>query len=175
MLHETLPGELERAVEQNLVDLGISYLPIPYQNIEHIKVTSIEMGVFKRKGSFSNLAQQELPFVVPAHPLFGSPSRMRGLDGWPESAYHRKVKFEVTLLESALELCRQGRCVGYFPCFIVEEQNRKHKTEFQLERHPSPYLGRKCFSDVYLVKRKDQDEDQTLKAIAKMIRIACRA
>ncbi len=174
ILQETLPGELERAVEQDQVDVGITYLPIPFQNIEHIKITSIEMGVFKKNGTFANLPQQELPFVIPAHPLAGIPNRVRGLDGWPETAYSRKIQFEVSLMESALELCRQGRCAGYFPTFIIEEHNRKYKSEYHLHRHPSPYPGRKCYSEVYLVKRKDQIEDQTIKLIAKMIRMGLK-
>ena len=59
--------------------------------------------------------------MVPALPITGSPTLVRGLDGWPEDAYERHVKYEVTLMESALELCRQGRVAGYFPRFIVEE------------------------------------------------------
>ena len=174
VLHEVVPGELERAVEQNQVDLGITYLPLPHPNVEHIKIMSIEMGVYRKKGTFEKLKQQEMPFVVPVLPLSGSPSRVRGLDGWPESAYDRKVLFEVTLMESALELCRQGRCVGYFPLFIIEQHNKKYKEEFNLVRHPSPFPGRKCYSDVYLVKRKDSVEDQNAKLVARLIRTGCK-
>jgi DNA-binding transcriptional LysR family regulator len=174
VLHELLPGELEQAVATRQVDLGITYLPIPFKHLEHIKVCRIEMGVFKRRGSFRDEPQQNLPFVVPVFPLHGVPSRARGLDGWPEDAYDRKVRFEVTLMESALELCRQGRCAGYFPCFIVHEHNRKYQPAYYLDRHPSPFPGRKCYSDVYLVKPKDVAEDQAFRTIARMLRLACR-
>jgi DNA-binding transcriptional LysR family regulator len=173
VIHEVVPGELERAVEQGQADLGITYMPIPYKNVEHVKICSIEMGVFKRKGSFTGHEQQDLPFVVPVHPLSGTPTRVRGLDGWPEDAYNRRVLFEVTLMESALELCRQGRSAGYFPSFVVEEHNRKLKSEFALERHPSPYGTLKCFSDVYIVKRKDRSEDALVKLFARMLRVGC--
>lgn len=174
ILHEMVPGEIERAVEQDIVDLGITYMPIPYKNVEFLKITSVEMGVFKRKGSFAKERQEDLPFVTPVYPVSGTPTRARGLDGWPEDAYCRKVLYEVTLMESGLELCRQGRCAGYFPTFVIDAHNNKHKSEFQLERHASPYVGRKCYTEVYIVKRKDLVENQMVKLLAKMIRLTCK-
>jgi DNA-binding transcriptional LysR family regulator len=174
-LHETIPGELERAVQGGHVDVGVTYIPIPYPEVDYLKVGSIEMGVFKRKGSFKNMRQQDLPFVVPVTPIQGAPTRVRGLDGWSdELAYERKVQYEVTLLESALELCRQGRCAGYFPVFIIDEHNRKYKSEYFLERHPTPFPGRKCLQDVHIVKRRDRIEDSDVKLVAKMIRLGIK-
>ncbi len=175
VLHEALPGELERMVEQGQVDFGITYLPVSYPGVDHIKVTSVEMGVFKRKGTFASCRQEDLPFVVPAQPLNAPATRIRGLDGWPENAYRRKVLHEVTLMESALELCRHGRCAGYFPVFIIQEHNRKHRAQYQLERHPSPYSGRACYSDVYLVKRRDRAEDSDARTLAKLLRVGTRS
>lgn len=174
VLQEVLPGELERAVAEGRVDYGISYLPIPYPGCEMVKICDIEMGVFARVGAFRDVPQMQLPFVVPALPLSGAPSRVRGLDGWPEDAYDRKVAFEVTLLESALELCRQGLCAGYFPVFLVERHNLKYRPRYHLERRPSPYRNRKCRADVYLVRRANQPEDPTMREIARLIRIGCR-
>jgi DNA-binding transcriptional LysR family regulator len=173
-LYEVLPGELEIAVEQGKVDVGITYLPIPHPNVEHLKISSIMMGVYKRKNAFKGLVQNELPFVVPIYPLNGTPTRIRGLDGWPSDAYDRKIQYEVTLLESAMELCRQGKCAGYFPSFIVEKHNKKYKDQYCLERHPSPYGTKRCYSDVYIVKRKDMEEDKTIKLVAKMVRLGTK-
>lgn len=174
VLHEAMPGEIERAVESKAVDFGISYLPVPYPQVEHIKVTSIRMGVYRKKGRFEDIKQSDLPFVIPVHPLSGAPTRIRGLDGWPEDAYTRKIQFEVTLMESALELCRQGRCAGYFPSFVIQEHNRKHLAEFHLIQHPSIYPNRVCYSDVYLVKRKDTAENKDMKLLARMIRMGTK-
>lgn len=169
-MHEVLPGELEKYVAQGDVDYGITYMPIPHPDLDFLKVTTIEMGVFTRKGSFANVAQQELPFVVPITPLQGAPTRIRGLDGWPDDAYRRKVRHQVTLMESALELCRQGRAAGYFPVFIVDEHNQRVREKFQLERRRSPYPGRTCRADVFLVKRKSDDETEVAKQLAKALR-----
>ena len=172
-LHELLPGEVERYVESGELDFGISYMPISNANLDFLKITSIEMGVFARKGSFSGIAQKDLPFVVPATPLQGVPTRMRGLDGWPDDAYRRHVTHKVTLMESALELCRQGRVAGYFPAFVAREHNARVKSEFQLERKKSPYSDRVCKVDVFLVKRKSDEESEVAKQLAKAVRLVC--
>jgi DNA-binding transcriptional LysR family regulator len=174
LLHEVVPGELEHAIEQGKADFGITYLPIAHPALEHVKVTSILMGVYKRKGTFRNSPQEKLPFVVPALPLSGAATRVKGLDGWPEDAYRRVIKYEVTLLESALELCRQGKCVGYFPSFIVDRQNRRCSARYQLERHPYEKGLRRCYSEVYLVRRRDRPEDKDLRLVAKLIRMGVR-
>jgi DNA-binding transcriptional LysR family regulator len=169
-LHELLPGEVEKYICQGEVDIGITYMPVPDANLDFLKVTSIEMGVFARKGAFKNIPQKELPFVTPISPLQGVPTKVRGLDGWPEDAYQRHVLHKVTLLESALELCRQGRVAGYFPAFIIEEHNRQVVDKYKLERRTSPYHGRICTADVFIVKRKSYEETAIIKQLAMALR-----
>lgn len=169
-MHEVLPGELEKYVAQGDVDYGITYMPIPHPDLDFLKVTSIEMGVFLRKGSFVGVPQQELPFVVPIVPLGGAPTRVRGLDGWPEDAFRRHVRHQVTLMESALELCRQGRVAGYFPIFIVDEHNQRVRDQYKLERRRSVAPCRIRHADVFLVKRKSDDETEIAKQLAKALR-----
>ncbi len=173
-LHEFLPGEIEKYLLQGQIDFGITYMPIPDPQLDFLKVTSAEMGVFCLKGAFKNVPQHELPFVTPVMPLQGVPTKVRGLDGWPEDAYTRKVVHQVTLMESALELCRQGRAAGYFPVFIVNEHNQRVKDKYVLERRRSPYGARVCKSDVYIVKRKSSEETTYIKQMAKALRQLCR-
>ncbi len=172
-LHELLPGMIEKHIINNELDIGITYLPIPDPQLDFLKITSIEMGVFTCKGAFKDYQQKNLPYVVPVMPLQGNPNKVRGLDGWPEDAYTRKVLHQVTLMESALELCRQGRVAGYFPVFVVNEHNKRVKEAYHLERRRSPYSERVCRSDVYIVKRKSMEETQEIKKISKAIRIMC--
>jgi DNA-binding transcriptional LysR family regulator len=173
-LHEVLPGELERCVVDREVDCGITYLPIPHPDVDYLKITEIEMGVFVRKGAFKNTEQPKIPFVVPIMPLRGAPTKVRGLDGWPESAYRRTILHEVTLLESALELCRQGRVAGFFPTFIAREHNLRALPEFHLERKASPYGSRKCTAPVYIVKRKSDLESKRIRQLSRAIRAICK-
>lgn len=171
-LHELLPGEVEKYCIQGEIDIGITYMPVPDPQLDFLKVTSIEMGVFCLSGAFKKVPQHELPFVIPVMPLQGVPTKVRGLDGWPESMYTRKVLHKVTLLESALELCRQGRAAGYFPAFIVKEHNKRVHERFHLERR-SCRPGTPCFSDVYIVKRKSTEESAAVKQLAKALRTIC--
>ncbi len=172
-LHELLPGEIERYVASGQIDLGLTYMPIAESGVDFLKVGAIEMGVFARKGSFKGVAQPDLPFVIPVMPLQSVPTKVRGLDGWPDDAYQRKVMHRVTLMESALELCRQGRVAGYFPAFVAEEHNKRMASQFHLERRKSPYEGRVCKSDVFIVKRKSYEEDDLIKQLAKAVRLIC--
>jgi DNA-binding transcriptional LysR family regulator len=172
-LHELLPGEVEKYLVEGDIDVGITYMPVPDPHLDFLKVTTIEMGVFTRKGAFRGVPQQELPFVIPAMPLHGVPTRVRGLDGWPDDAYQRRVLHRVTLLESALELCRQGRVAGYFPVFVVNEHNRRVEEKFRLERIKSPYGNRVCRNDVFIVKRKSSEESAMMKQLARAIRLVC--
>lgn len=174
-VHDMLPGELERALVERHVDVGLTYMPVPHPDLDYLKVASIEMGVFTAEGAFPDAGQQELPFVVPVNPIFGSPSRVRGLDGWPDDAYPRKIKYKVTLLESALELCRRKKAAGFFPVFVIELHNAEVLKEFRLVRRQSPYKGRVCKTDVFIVKRKADVENTTMKQLAKAVRMFCKS
>lgn len=173
VLHELLPGEVEKYLIQGEIDFGITYMPVPDPQLDFLKVASIEMGVFTRVGAFKGLPQEELPFVVPVLPLHSAPTRIRGLDGWPDDVYKRKILHHVTLLESALELCRQGRVAGYFPAFIVHEHNKRVAEKYQLERRRC-CPGRLCKNDVFIVKRKSSEESLVIKQLAKAIRLVCQ-
>ncbi len=174
-LHELLPGEVERHVAQGDLDIGITYLPVPDPQLDFLKIASIEMGVFAKRGAFKGIAQPDLPFVIPVMPIQGVPTKVRGLDGWPDDAYSRKILHRVTLLESALELCRQGRVAGYFPVFIVNEHNKRVIEGLKLERRRSPYNNRVCRADVFIVKRKSFEETDVVKQVAKAIRLVCES
>jgi DNA-binding transcriptional LysR family regulator len=174
-IHELIPGELERALLDRQVDIGITYMPVPHPDLDFLKVVSVDMGVFTAKGAFPNVPQPELPFVIPVNPLYGAPSRVRGLDGWPDDAYPRKIKYRVTLLESALELCREGRAAGFFPSFVVDAHNKQVKEEYRLIRRSSPYRGRVCETDVFIAKRKSDVENRAMKQLAKAIRLGCKS
>jgi DNA-binding transcriptional LysR family regulator len=170
LLHELIPGEIETALAENRIDYGLTYLPVPRAEVEHVKIATVEMGVFARKGAFDGCIQSALPFVVPVSPIAGVPTRVKGLDGWPDDSYPRKIHYRVTLMESALEICRQGLAAGYFPLFVIEEHNRRMLPEYRLTRRPSIYPGRVCRTDVFLVKRKATPENSVVRELAKAVR-----
>ncbi len=167
-MHELIPGKLEDKISKGEIDYGISYLPIPSKDLDHLKITKIKMGVYGLK-NFNKLSFSQLPFVVPISSIEGTPTKAMGLDGWPENKFPRLIKYEVTLLESALALARQGLCVGYFPKFIIDLHNQMTKKAYQLEELQIP-MKIKNEQDVYLVKTKNSKEDALARKIAKVIR-----
>jgi DNA-binding transcriptional LysR family regulator len=168
-LHEFIPGQLEEAILNNIIDVGITYLPIPKQGIEFIEVKKIRMNVFGVK-KFKNTEVKDLPFVVPLSPREGTPSKVVGLDGWPDHKIPRKIHYRVTLMESALQLCRGGNAVAYLPEFVVEAHNRKVLPEFRLQELDSSLLKKEQLQAVYVVFRKQSGETSLVRQIAKALR-----
>ena len=115
VLHELVPGRLEESLLDRQIDLGVTYLPIPRGELDHLKVATLTMGVYGKKELLNSGTIAEIPFVVPVTPLFGTPTKMVGLDGWPDNLVKRQIKYRVTLMESALELCREGRAAAFLP------------------------------------------------------------
>jgi len=171
ILYELIPGEIEETLDQGLIDIGITYLPVAHQNIDHIKICDIEMNVYGKIDSFKNTSFEELPFVIPVRPVKSAPTKARGLDGWPDDKVFRNIFYRVTLMESALELCRQGLAVAYLPSFIVHLHNQRVKKELQLVpiAHTLKIKDRK--QSVYLVKRKTEIESTMDKKLARALRM----
>lgn len=175
LLHEMLPGQMESAIAENVADIGVSYLPIPAPKVEHLKVAVITMGVFGLKNQFSGVPFDNLPFVVPVSPVTGSPNKVRGLDGWPDDKNERNVVYRVTLMESAMELCRRGLAVAYLPAPVVRYHNEAVKERFALTVLSFPRMPANITKqNVYLIKRKSHVEGQKTKRFAAAIRALCR-
>lgn len=168
-LHDIAPGKLERAIADGGLDFGITYLPIPNPGVEFIEMTKIRMGIF---GSlkFKESSPNNFPFVVPLSPLTGSPSRVVGLDGWPDHKVQRTIKFKVTLMESALQLCRQGLAVAYLPSFIPRLHNQNVIQRCKLIELSNPVPVKERLQSVYLIQRKGEVEGSVLRQIAKCLR-----
>jgi DNA-binding transcriptional LysR family regulator len=172
-LHELVPGAMEEAIANRKIDLGISYVPIPHVQLDFLKVTELKMRVYALKGVFESHEFAELPFACPITPIEGSPNRIRGLDGWPDDRLPRHRKYQVTLMETALELCRRGLAVSYLPVFIANLHNKTVKEEYKLiplENAPNP---RSVAQEVYICKRKSDQEGETTKQLARALRLIC--
>jgi DNA-binding transcriptional LysR family regulator len=169
-IHEFGPGRLEQAITAEQVDIGITYLPVPRAGVEFTEVTKIKMGVFGRAGEFKSQEFSALPFVTPLLPAGGTPSKVMGLDGWPDHRFERKVKYRVTAMESAMELCRKGHCVAYLPEFVVHLHNENAKPECRLLEIKSPLPQKDRLQSVFLVSRKGSQETTLHRQIAKCLR-----
>ncbi len=167
-LRDVLPGEIERAVADRHADVGLTYLPIPHSGVTFLSVGHVKMGIFGLP-KFSQEKHDPLPFVVPFAPLYGSPTKMLGLDGWPDNQVFRFQKYRVTLMESALELCRQGLCVAYLPTFITRLHNESVVASKRFVEIPFPGL-KASKNEVFLVRRPELPENKVVRQIAKAVR-----
>jgi len=150
--------------------IGITYAPIPKSGVEFVEVAKIRMGVFGRLDNFKGHAFELLPFAIPLLPTEGTPSKVIGLDGWPDHKIPRQVKFRVTMMESALELCRGGYAVAYLPEFVVDLHNESTKPDFRLKELEVPMPKRKSLQSVFLVRRQQSIETTLERQIAKCLR-----
>ncbi len=173
-LFENVPGEMERALAEGKIDVGVTYIPIPYPGIEYLQVSEIKMGIFGRPPWTETEDFMSIPFVVPIFPVEGSPTKVRGLDGWPEGQVDRNTRFRVTLMESALEICRQGLGVGYFPEFVIRLHNEQARKEFALTPHKHPPKFKAQRQGVHLLLRKGTPETPAIKKLARALRMECK-
>jgi DNA-binding transcriptional LysR family regulator len=159
ILQELLPGLIEEKLLSKEIDYAITYLPIPTQGISHKCVASTPMNIFGRSGLFDGFKLEDLPFVIPLDPFSGLPHSSSSLDGWPHQERKRHTPYRVSLLESALELCRQGRAVAYLPNFIARLHNKVAQSSYHLT--PVPFDEHYAWEKrmIYLVKREDDPVD----------------
>jgi DNA-binding transcriptional LysR family regulator len=167
---ELIPGQLETALIEKRVDFGITYNPIPRSELDYIEFSPIQMGVFCAQGSpFQKSKVQDLPFIVPSAPVIGSPTRVKGLDGWPDDLIERHIRYRVSLMETALELVRSGHGVAFLPHFVVDLHNQRMAPAYQPTSIAIPSLP-KARSKVFMIKRKADPENSTQRQIARVLR-----
>lgn len=175
ILHDLAPGHLEQALYSGEIDYGITYVPTQTSGIEHTQVTKIEMGVFGLDKSFSSIPFDKIPFAIPVIPIHGAPTKVEGSDGWPEGKIGRNIKYRVTLMESALELCRRGLAAAYLPKFIAALHNERVQASsriFQLSTAPAMKLP---LQPVYLASREGENDTVVARNLARAIRVTCQA
>lgn len=168
-IHELGPGKMEQAVADGRADLGITYLPVPQAGVEFMEIGKITMGVFGLE-VFKKEKFNDLPFVIPLLPTEGTPSKVMGIDGWPEHRFERKVKYRVTMMESALELCRRGCAVAYLPEFIVRLHNQSVLPAVRLKELEAPVPQRERLQSVFLMGPRGAKETDLHRKIAKCMR-----
>lgn len=167
-LHEYGPAKLEQAILDGIVDIGITYLPIPKSGIEFTEVTKVKMGVYGIK-KLLNTKFDEIPFVVPTQGE-GIPTKVTGQDGWPDHKFKRLIKYRVGMMESAMELCREGLCIVYLPSFVVEIHNQMILPEYRLVEFPCPIPAKERLQGVFLVQKSYSGESKLYRQIAKSLR-----
>lgn len=169
-VRDATPGQMEALVAEGRSELGVTYLPIPHSGVEFVKVGRVRMGVFAHRRLVKGKAVEELPFVVPAIPLSGTPSGVQGLDGWPEHLFERRIKYRVDMMESALQLARQGLAAAFVPVFVIAMANEQASAEFQLLEVDLPAKMRTVHRDIFVIQRRGQEENKIIRSLARALR-----
>lgn len=169
-LHELVHGDLEQAVKDGSVEVGITYEPIPTSGVEFLPIKKIKMAPYTQDGAFKNIDTSEIPFAAPIRPVVGAPTGVKGLDGWPDHEAIRDVKFRVDMMESAIELARHGHCAIFIPEFIAGLHNQLVKKKYSLVKRAYPKGTKIVERMIYIVKRKNMVESAQMKKIGRYLR-----
>lgn len=172
-LHEILPGEMEMGLVNGSFDIGITFEPIPTAGIEFLLVGKIQMKVFVRRGAFSRVPVEELPFVAPIAPIRGTPTGAKGLDGWPAHQHSRKVLFNVGMMETGLALVRGGQAAIFLAPFVATHHNRMVAKDYELVEHAAPKTMEPIMRNIYLALRASTEETAAVKKLSSLIRKEC--
>jgi DNA-binding transcriptional LysR family regulator len=174
LMRELTPGEIESSLLRHEADVGITYLPVPNEGLDYLKVASQEMEIFGRPEKFAAMPFAELPFCVPVSAVAGAASAVQGLDGWPLNGPPRKIRYQVQMLETALGVCSRGMGVLFAPPFLIRLFNEPLSADRRLEKLPMPPRTPSASMDIYLAKRKATVETRDVKILARAIREACK-
>jgi DNA-binding transcriptional LysR family regulator len=173
LLREMIPAELEGALLGREIDIGITYMPVPHEELDFLKVATQEMGIYGKAGRFTTTPFAELPFCVPIVPVSGAALPVQGLDGWPLDGPSRRVRFQFQMLETALNVAARGQGVLFCPPFVVKRYNELVKDRFQLERLPDPRGMKPVKMGMYLVKRRSTPVSGDIKLLRLALRLCC--
>jgi DNA-binding transcriptional LysR family regulator len=173
LLREVIPAELEGALLNRVIDLGITSIPVPNEALDHLKVATQELAIHGKASLFSATAFADLPFCVPIGPVSGAALPVQGLDGWPSNGPRRNVRFQFDMLETALSVAARGLGVLFCPPFVVQRYNELVRDGFQLERLPYPPGMKPVKIGTYLVKRRSTLLTRDVKLLKQAIRQCC--
>ncbi len=169
LILELTPGNIEKSIEEGLIQYGFTYLPSPSAKLDFVEVGSFEMGIFGLK-RWEKVAFKDWPFAIPITPLKINALEHTSLDMWPKNK-PRFVKYEFELLETALQTSRAGLSVLYCPNFIVALHNRQISPEHKLIRLESPPGIRSIRTKIYLVTLKGNSKRLSIEGkVAKFLR-----
>lgn len=166
-------GEMEVKLLDGQMDFAVTTVPFPHPQLEYLKVTKAGMGIYFVNSRFQNLSVSEIPFVGPNSEMKNNPLSIRSRDGWPEKL-PRHLSFGASSLATALGIVDAGEAAVFIPQFVAKALNEVRSKEFHLQRYKQePSSFRSSNRDVYLVKKKNQDETPEMKVVAKILRVWC--
>ncbi len=160
-------GEIEAKILDGKLDFGLTFVPFPHKDLDHLKLARIEFASYGVRGAFDKTHVDEIPYVIPSAEMKENPLSIKIRDGW-DSKCTRQTPYRANSLAIALQMVRSGRCAVFAPSFVIKEFNR-HSSE--VSRLVAVDEKRKTAERaIFLVKRSSEDESPEMKWIAKTIR-----
>ena len=162
---EVSPGQIEIAIQKRILDVGITYIPMPTEGVEFLRIGKFRMGIFCAQAKLANKALSEIPFVVPSSTLNSNPMDILNSDGWKESMFLRKISYKASSLATAIDIVKLGKTAVYMPIFL--------KDSFGIDLYEIENPTVVDSRDVFLVLPSNKEESKEEKALAKALRQIC--
>lgn len=159
---EMRPGEIESAVQKRALDVGITYIPVPTEGVEYLRIGKFRMGVFCAQASLASQPLSEIPFVVPSASLNTNPLDILNNDGWKEALFLRKVAYKASSLATAIDVVKVGKAAVFMPTFL--------KNSFDVRLYEKECPVRKDVREAFLVLPSNKAESKEEKVLAKTLR-----
>lgn len=115
LLLEKVPGEIEEAISAGIVDYGLTYVPMPKDNLDFTEVGNFQMKIYGKK-SWASVPFSEWPFAVPTTEVRIHSQSTNSLDLWTDIKHPRLVRFKFELLETALQTSSKGISGIFLDC-----------------------------------------------------------
>ena len=159
---ELAPGEIVSSVQKRILDVGITYIPIPAAGVEYLGIGKFRMGVFCSQESLANQPLGDIPFVVPCAAISTNPLDILNNDGWRESLFLRKIGFRASSLATAIDIVRMGKAAIFMPTFL--------KNSFDVRLYEKECPVKKDVREAFLVLPSNKIESKEEKVLAKALR-----
>ncbi len=165
--------QIERAVLDRRVDVGLTYVPYPHTELSFRPIAKMNFGIYVRQKAFAGAPFRELPFAVPVSMLAAAPSGAPAVDGWPERV-PRLVRYRLSMLQTALELASRGHCAVFVPDVVAKLRNEVSRPGSRLVKRRGPRELSAVSQTAYLVTRVEQQYDTRWDELEKGLRSLLR-
>lgn len=159
---EMSPGQIEVAVQKRILDVGITYIPMPTEGIEYLRIGKFRMGIFCTQAKLASKPLSEIPFVVPSATLLSNPMDILNTDGWKEGLFLRRIGYRASSLATAIDILKVGNAAIFMPTFL--------KSSFSTTLHEIKNPIGVDTRDAFLVLPSNKVEAKEEKVLAKALR-----
>jgi len=163
------PGKMEEALKLREIDVGITYIRLPEEELTYLKVGEFRMRIFGHK-SMTIKKFEDLPFAVPVNGVTTPSVSLESLDGWPNDQFPRQIKYELELLETALQFARSGKAVVFCPDFVADLHNSCLPNHLHLHSVAPPHGFKDKKLSIFIAHRKNDEESAFIRKLAKAVR-----